>query len=179
MNKLCNIIDTPLCDSLHGAQINEPYVPYHTVKTVVLILFQAAMSLGSTSLWALGLGLLDESVAPTKVPACIGVVVGSSLLGLQTGLMVGKFAYHVNAEFNLAGDIVWLGELRVLCTNYTRNVIIPRYIIRVSDEGVMRCLNSCSADLVPAVTARERAIGRRTDSTRTSRAYYWNVFFFF
>jgi len=71
------------------------------------------MSLGSTALLALGLGLLDESVAPTKIPACIGVVVGSSLLGLQTGLMVGKFAFHVSADFNLAGDIVWFSKSRI------------------------------------------------------------------
>lgn len=67
------------------------------------------MSLGSTAVLALGLGLLDESVSPTKVPACIGVVIGSSLLGLQTGLMVGKYAFHVNSGFNLVSDIVWLG----------------------------------------------------------------------
>lgn len=76
------------------------------------------MSLGSTALLALGLGLLDESVAPTKIPACIGVVIGSSLLGLQTGLMVGKFAFHVNAEFNLAGDIVWLSKSRIYCAHH-------------------------------------------------------------
>lgn len=68
------------------------------------------MSLGSTAVLALGLGLLDESVSPTKVPACIGVVIGSALLGLQTGLMVGKFAFYVTADFNLTGDIVWFGE---------------------------------------------------------------------
>lgn len=76
------------------------------------------MSLGSTALLALGLGLLDESVAPIKIPACIGVVVGSSLLGLQTGLMVGKFAFHVNAEFNLAGDIAWLSKSRMFYALY-------------------------------------------------------------
>jgi len=68
------------------------------------------MSLGSTAVLALGLGLLDESVSPTKVQACVGVIIGSSLLGLQAGLMVGKFAFYVNSEFNLAGDIVWLGK---------------------------------------------------------------------
>ncbi|XP_026811409.1 solute carrier organic anion transporter family member 2A1-like [Rhopalosiphum maidis] len=101
-------LETPLCDSIHGAHVKEPYVPFHLVKTAVLFLLQVSMSLGSTALLALGLGLLDESVTPTKIPACIGVVVGSSLLGLQTGLMVGKFAFHVSADFNLAGDIVWL-----------------------------------------------------------------------
>lgn len=65
------------------------------------------MSLGSTAVLSLGLGLLDESVSPTKVPACIGVVIGTSLLGFQTGLMVGKFAFYVTADFNLTGDIVW------------------------------------------------------------------------
>lgn len=111
-------IDTPLCDSIHGAHVKEAYVPFHLVKTTVLFLLQVSMSLGSTALLALGLGLLDESVAPTKIPACIGVVIGSSLLGLQTGLMVGKFAFHVNAEFNLASDIVWLSKSRIYCAHY-------------------------------------------------------------
>jgi len=84
------------------------------------------MSLGSTALLALGLGLLDESVTPTKIPACIGVVVGSSLLGLQTGLMVGKFAFHVSADFNLAGDIVWLSKFQIYCACYS--YIKGRYI---------------------------------------------------
>ncbi|XP_025195903.1 solute carrier organic anion transporter family member 2A1-like [Melanaphis sacchari] len=101
-------LETPLCDSIHGAHVKESYVPFHLVKTAVLFLLQVSMSLGSTALLALGLGLLDESVTPTKIPACIGVVIGSSLLGLQTGLMVGKFAFHVSTNFNLAGDIVWL-----------------------------------------------------------------------
>lgn len=103
-------IDTPLCDAIHGANSKEPYVSFHLVKTTVLFLLQATMSLGSTAVLALGVGLLDESVTPTRIPACIGVVIGSSLLGLQTGLMVGKYAFHVSAEFNLAGDIAWLGE---------------------------------------------------------------------
>lgn len=117
---MCNVLrtntdtvvpETPLCDSIHGAhQQEEPYVPFHLVKTTVLFLLQASMSLGSTALLALGLGLIDESVAPTKIPACIGVVVGSSLLGLQTGLMVGKFAFNVSVGSNFAGDIVWLGK---------------------------------------------------------------------
>lgn len=104
------IIDTPLCDAIHGAHVREPYVPLHLVKTTVLFLLQASMSLGSTAVLALGIGLLDESIAPTKIPACIGVVIGTSLLGLQTGLMVGKFAFYVSAEFNLAGDIAWLSK---------------------------------------------------------------------
>lgn len=121
--KICSRpIDTPLCDSIHGAHVKEPYVPFHLVKTAVLFLLQVSMSLGSTALLALGLGLLDESVAPTKIPACIGVVVGSSLLGLQTGLMVGKFAFHVSAEFNLAGDIVWLSKSRIHCAHHKRRL---------------------------------------------------------
>lgn len=70
---------------------------------------------------ALGVGLLDESVAPTKIPACVGVVIGSSLLGLQTGLMVGKFAFHVSADFNFAGDVAWLSE----CTPPTDATVLP------------------------------------------------------
>lgn len=100
-----------LCDSIHGAQIKEPYVSLNLVKTTVLFLLQFSMSLGSTAVFALGLGTLDESVSPTKIPACIGVVVGSSLLGLQAGLIVGKFAFHASSEnFNLAGDVVWIGK---------------------------------------------------------------------
>ncbi|VVC26718.1 Hypothetical protein CINCED_3A019621 [Cinara cedri] len=102
--------ETPLCNSIHGNShyTQEPYVSSHLVKITVLCLLQVSMSLGSTAVLALGLGLLDESVTPTKIPACIGVVIGSSLLGLQTGLMVGKFAFHMSAESNLSGDIAWL-----------------------------------------------------------------------
>lgn len=117
INYLCNylfyfFVETPLCDSIHGNThySQEPYVSSHLVKIAVLCLLQASMSLGSTAVLALGLGLLDESVAPSKIPACIGVVIGSSLLGLQTGLMVGKFAFHMSAESNLSGDIAWLSE---------------------------------------------------------------------
>lgn len=105
------LIDTPLCDSLtNNYQAKEPYDSLNLVKTSVLFLLQASMSLGSTAVLALGVGMLDESVTPTKIPACVGVVIGTSLLGLQAGLMVGKFAFHMNAGLNLKGDIVWLGK---------------------------------------------------------------------
>lgn len=106
-------IDTMLCDSIHGAQIKEPYVSLNLVKTTVLFLLQFSMSLGSTAIFALGLGMLDESVSPTKIPACIGVVIGSSLLGLQAGLMMGKFGFQANSEnFNLTGDVMWIGKTK-------------------------------------------------------------------
>ncbi|XP_050423796.1 solute carrier organic anion transporter family member 74D-like isoform X2 [Adelges cooleyi] len=100
--------ETPLCDSIHGAIPKDIHVPFHWVKITVLFLLQASMSLGSTALLALGLGLIDESVTPTRSPAFIGVIIGSSLLGLQAGLVVGKYAFHVSAMSNLAGDLVWL-----------------------------------------------------------------------
>ncbi|XP_050520063.1 solute carrier organic anion transporter family member 4C1-like [Daktulosphaira vitifoliae] len=100
--------DTPLCDEIFIPRNKEHYVQFHWVKIIVLFILQASMSLGSTALLALGLGLLDESVSPTKSPACIGVVIGSSLMGFQAGLMISKYAIHVSAVSNLAGDIAWI-----------------------------------------------------------------------
>lgn len=166
-------IDTPLCDSIHGAHLKEPYVPFHLVKTTVLFLLQASMSLGSTAVLALGIGLLDESVAPTKIPACIGVVIGSSLLGLQTGLMVGKFAFHVSAEFNLAGDIAWLSKTSRIFSRINLKSIdfVYRFLFIVTVIGLILMAASFAVALFPSrlVTSRASTLIRNSPIYRNNR----------
>lgn len=137
-------------------------------------MLQASMSLGSTALLALGLGLLDESVAPTKSPACIGVVIGSSLMGFQAGLMISKYAIHVSVVSNLAGDIAWMCKL-IEPTNFF--ILMKFYFFKAI--GLCLIVVSVIIALFPSrlITSRSASLIRNSLIYRNNRyGVYYDLF---
>ncbi|KAH9495916.1 Solute carrier organic anion transporter member 4C1 [Bulinus truncatus] len=82
----------------------------------VFLFAQLLHGIGGTTLFTVGISLMDDSVIPKKTPLYLGIIYGCNILGSGLGYIVGGQLLNIYVDFDkvdfvrlVPGDTRWLG----------------------------------------------------------------------